>query len=89
MDDEDGYFGEPVAATYDEESPEMFAPAAVDPVVDLLAGLAGDGQALELGIGTGASHYRWRGAGYRCTVLTCPRPWSPGCAPSRAARRSA
>src|SRR5262249_23704646 len=53
MDDADGYFGEPVAATYDEESAEMFAPGAVDPVVDLLAGLAGDGRALELGIGTG------------------------------------
>src|SRR5215471_13072255 len=47
------YFGEPVAAAYDEESAEMFAPAAVDPVVDLLAGLAGGGRALELGIGTG------------------------------------
>src|SRR5262249_21024714 len=31
----------------------MFAPAAVDPVVDLLASLAGGGRALELGIGTG------------------------------------
>jgi len=53
MDDADGYFGEPVAATYDEESAEMFATAAVDPVVNLLAGLAGSGRALELGIGTG------------------------------------
>ena len=31
----------------------MFDPAVVDPVVDLLAGLAGGGRALELGIGTG------------------------------------
>ena len=53
VDDPDGYFGEPVAATYDEESAEMFAAAAVDPVVDLLAGLAGNGRALDLGIGTG------------------------------------
>ena len=53
MDDADDYFGEPVAATYDEESAEMFTPGAVDPVVDLLAGLAGGGRALELGIGTG------------------------------------
>src|SRR6516164_5264604 len=53
MDDADGYFGEPVAATYDEESAEMFSPTAVDPVVELLAGLAGGGRALELGIGTG------------------------------------
>ena len=53
MDDADGYFGGPVAAAYDEESAEMFTAAAVDPVVDLLAGLAGSGPALELGIGTG------------------------------------
>jgi SAM-dependent methyltransferase len=31
----------------------MFEPAVVDPVVDFLADLAGDGDALELGIGTG------------------------------------
>ncbi|MER6130630.1 class I SAM-dependent methyltransferase [Streptomyces sp. NPDC001815] len=53
VDDEDGYFGEPVAATYDASSAEMFAPGAVDPAVGLLAELAGDGRALELGIGTG------------------------------------
>jgi SAM-dependent methyltransferase len=48
-------FGEDVAARYDEEAEHgsMFSPAAVDPVVDFLAGLAGDGRALELGIGTG------------------------------------
>jgi len=53
VDPEDGYFDEPVAARYDEDSAEMFAPDAVDPVVDFLAGLAGNGRALELGIGTG------------------------------------
>src|SRR5579859_621323 len=31
----------------------MFEPASVDPVVEVLAELAGDGRALELGIGTG------------------------------------
>jgi SAM-dependent methyltransferase len=31
----------------------MFEPAAVEPAVDFLAGLAGDGGALELGVGTG------------------------------------
>ncbi|MCP3805113.1 class I SAM-dependent methyltransferase [Allokutzneria sp. A3M-2-11 16] len=50
---EDGYFGESVAETYDESSAEMFAPGAVNPAVDFLAALAGDGRALELGIGTG------------------------------------
>ena len=53
IDDEDGYFGEPIAANYDESSAEMFTPGAVDPAVGLLAELAGDGRALELGVGTG------------------------------------
>jgi SAM-dependent methyltransferase len=47
------YFGERVAERYDESSADMFEPEAVDPVVDFLADLAGDGAALELGIGTG------------------------------------
>jgi SAM-dependent methyltransferase len=53
MMDEDGYFGEHVAATYDESSDTMFDPAVVEVAVDFLAELAGDGRALELGIGTG------------------------------------
>jgi SAM-dependent methyltransferase len=52
MEDEDGYFGERVAAGYDESS-EVFGPGAVDAAADVLAELAGDGRALELGIGTG------------------------------------
>ena len=47
------YFGEDVAGGYDEASAHMFDPAVVEPVVDFLAELAGDGAALELGIGTG------------------------------------
>ncbi|HEY7003641.1 MAG TPA: class I SAM-dependent methyltransferase [Gaiellaceae bacterium] len=46
-------FDEPVAARYDETEAEMFDPAVVDPMVEFLAGLAGDGEALELGVGTG------------------------------------
>ena len=53
MTDDDGYFGEPVAATYDDDSAEMFDPAVIVPTVDFLAVLAGSGRALELGIGTG------------------------------------
>jgi SAM-dependent methyltransferase len=53
VDDEGGYFGEPVAATYEESSAEMFTPGVVDPAVEVLAELAGTGRALELGIGTG------------------------------------
>ncbi|MBA2718167.1 MAG: class I SAM-dependent methyltransferase [Chloroflexi bacterium] len=53
MSDQDGYFGERVAATYDETDDGMFAPAAVQPAVDFLAHLARGGRALELGSGTG------------------------------------
>jgi SAM-dependent methyltransferase len=47
------YFGEHVAARYDESAADMFDPAKVGPVVEFLAELASDGSALELGIGTG------------------------------------
>jgi hypothetical protein len=47
------YFDEPVAARYDESSADMFDPAVVAPAVDVLAGLAGDGRALEFAVGTG------------------------------------
>jgi hypothetical protein len=50
---DEGYFGERVAAAYDEWSANMFDPAVVGPAVDLLAELAGDGAALEFAIGTG------------------------------------
>jgi SAM-dependent methyltransferase len=47
------HFGEEVAAHYDDPSDDRFQPAAIEPVVDFVAELAGDGAALELGIGTG------------------------------------
>jgi SAM-dependent methyltransferase len=50
---QNGYFDERIAARYDESAADMFDPAVVDPAVDLLVELAGDGRALELGIGTG------------------------------------
>ena len=46
-------FGEAVASRYDELAADMFDAAVVGPAVDFLADLAGDGAALELGIGTG------------------------------------
>jgi SAM-dependent methyltransferase len=49
----DGYFGESIAADYDDPADEMNSAEAVDPVVDVLARLAGSGRALELAIGTG------------------------------------
>jgi SAM-dependent methyltransferase len=50
---DEGYFGDRVAAVYDEHSAGMFDPAVVGPAVDMLVELAGDGAALEFAIGTG------------------------------------
>jgi SAM-dependent methyltransferase len=47
------YFDERIAARYDADSADMFEPAVVAPTVNFLADLAGTGDALELGIGTG------------------------------------
>ena len=41
------------AADYDAATPGMFDPALLDPCVDVLASLAGDGPALEFAVGTG------------------------------------
>lgn len=50
---EESPFGEWVAQRYTVLWPELFDAAVIDPVVNFLADLAGDGPALELGIGTG------------------------------------
>jgi SAM-dependent methyltransferase len=50
---DDGYFDERVASRYDESAADMFDAATLEPAVDLLAELAGEGPALEFGIGTG------------------------------------
>ena len=47
------YFDERIAARYEVYWPNLFEPAVIDPVVSFLADLAGEGGALELGIGTG------------------------------------
>ena len=53
VDGQDGYFGERVAAGYDDDESSMFDPAVTGATVAVLAELAGSGRALELGIGTG------------------------------------
>jgi SAM-dependent methyltransferase len=53
MGADEGFFGERVASVYDERAANMFDPPVVGPVVALLADFAGDGGALEFGIGTG------------------------------------
>jgi SAM-dependent methyltransferase len=47
------HFGPDVAERYDERTASMTEPAVLEPILDLLAELAGGGAALELGIGTG------------------------------------
>jgi SAM-dependent methyltransferase len=51
--EDDGYFDEHIAATYDDSEGEMFDSGVIGQTVDLLAELARDGRALEFGIGTG------------------------------------
>ncbi len=46
-------WGRDMAAVYDATAAAMFEPSVLDPAVDRLAELAGDGAALELAIGTG------------------------------------
>ncbi len=51
------YFDQRIARSYEAKWPELFEPAAIDPVVGFLADLvrerADAGAALELGVGTG------------------------------------
>lgn len=47
------YFDERIAERYDADAADLFQPLVVDPVVSFLAELAGDGGAIEFGIGTG------------------------------------
>jgi SAM-dependent methyltransferase len=49
----EGFFGERAASVYDDRAADMFDPAVVTPVVEMLADLAGQGRALEFGVGTG------------------------------------
>lgn len=46
-------FDEQIAQHYDDDTSSMFHPDVVDPTVDFLKALVGDGAALEFGVGTG------------------------------------
>jgi SAM-dependent methyltransferase len=46
-------FNETIAATYDADSAEMFDPTLLEATVNFLADFAGEGAALDFGIGTG------------------------------------
>jgi SAM-dependent methyltransferase len=62
---DEGFFGERAASVYDEHAADMFDPAVVTPVVDMLVELAADGPALEFGIGTGRIALPLAGRGVR------------------------
>jgi SAM-dependent methyltransferase len=67
------YFDQRIAAGYDAASTDMFDQAVVDPAVSFLADLAGDGAALELGIGTGRIALPLREQGVRvCGIDLSP-----------------
>ncbi|WP_130796609.1 class I SAM-dependent DNA methyltransferase [Streptomyces otsuchiensis] len=53
MDDRDGYFGEPIAATYDDSTDSEFSRETIEKTAGFLAARSGGGRALELGVGTG------------------------------------
>ena len=59
------YFGEPIAQRFDDRYADKADPAVVDPIVMFLRDLAGDGMALELGIGTGRIALPLAGRGVR------------------------
>jgi hypothetical protein len=61
------YFDERIAERYEAYRPDLFEPAVVDPAVSFLANLAGEGSALELGVGTGHIAFAAQPAG-------CSRP---------------
>ena len=82
------YFGEAVAARYDESAAEMFDPAVVDPAVDFLAALAGDGAALEFGDRHRPYRAAARARGVRVHGIELSEAMVASCARSRARRRS-
>ena len=53
MSEQSGYFDEAIARWYDDSADPEFDPEVIRATVDFLAGLAADGPALELAIGTG------------------------------------
>ncbi|MDT0183650.1 class I SAM-dependent methyltransferase [Microbacterium sp. ARD31] len=68
------YWTAETAATYDEDSAFMFDPEVLDPAVDFLAALAGEGRALELAIGTGRVAIPLADRGVRVTGIELSQP---------------
>lgn len=62
------------AERYDADSSEMFSAEALEPVVDFLAELAGDGAALEFAVGTGRVAVRLASRGVRVCGIELSAP---------------
>lgn len=62
------------AARYDDSSAHMFAPDVLDPAVEFLVRLAGDGPALELAIGTGRVAVPLAARGIRVSGIELSEP---------------
>jgi SAM-dependent methyltransferase len=67
-------FDEQIAARYDETSVSMYRPEVLDPAVDFLEELAGDGTALEFGVGTGRVALPLSGRGVRVHGIDISEP---------------
>lgn len=67
-------WNERIAAAFDADAAEMFDPAVVDPAVNVLAELAGQGSALEFGIGTGRIAIPLQARGVRVAGIDISQP---------------
>jgi hypothetical protein len=85
---DDGYFDEPVAATYDEDAADRFDPAVLAPTVDFLAELAGTAARSSSASVPAGSRSRLRRAACRCTGSTSRGRWWRGSAPNPVAMTS-
>lgn len=76
--DDPGRFDERIAAVYDDYKDDPtrteFRAEDIEATVEFLAQLAGDGHALEFGVGTGGSRSLWRCTAFRRTESTFRAP---------------
>ena len=75
------YFGDEVAAGYDESSGPRFDPEVIARTVDVLAELAGDGAALEFAVGTGRVALPLAARGVTVSGIEFSTAWPTGFVP--------
>ena len=68
---DDGLFDVTVAATYDADHAERFAPDVLGATVDVLSDLAGGGRVLEMAVGTGRVALALSAEGVDVTGVEC------------------